>query len=345
MKRRFEHADEGTYWEIGIQGIWVTTRAGALGTAGAEHDTVRGTTVEEVEADAERRIADKLAAGYREVAEPGAGAFDPAMLSRLVAERSTAPLPEIADTTADELTAWRSLVDHADLSEWAERMVFANPCDPAKTSFAHLAKTMTMDIYGCALVCGTFSNVEFLCGWDNDDERTYLVSQLPASGGRHPVYWFAAHHVELDRHHWSSITSFVWRDREDAGEHVPVEPAYLDPVALSRRSRWLTCALAGVGFGSIEEDAEHVADVARFAEEAAVLGEHPHLACYWLLHHAIAGNADLLSTALERTRDAAHPWVVELRKLVERPALDLGAVDADYIAQFRSGAPRRAFAG
>jgi len=347
MKRRFENASEGIYWEVAIAGSWLNVRGGALGAPGADEDSKNFGTVAAVEAEAARRIDERLAAGFREVMEPAAGTFDARTLWNLIAERSEAPLPPFESTSAGELAVWRALAANADLSVWADRMVLGSPVDPAKIGFGKYAGQMTRDVHGCAVVCAMFSNLEILCAWDDDDEQTFLVSRTPTAGGFHRVYWFVARFVELDGYCFPSISSFLWRDREVRSELPAIEPEYLDPIVLSRRSTWLTSALAGVGHGSMEEDTKNVADVARFEAESALLAEHPHLACYWLLHHHVAGNTRMLATALERSDGSAHPWVRGLRGLVSRSTaaapLHIGCLDSNYCEEFARGAPRRAF--
>lgn len=125
-------------------------------------------------------------------------------------------------------------------------------------------------------------------------------------------------------------------------------PPHLDPITLSRRSTWLTCALVGVGTGSLEEDTKNVADVANFSEEAPFLAEHAHLACYWLLHHYIAGNTDMLDAAIAQSRGSSHPWVAQVRELVEQAdqsPLRIGAITSDYLERFAQNAPDKAFSG
>lgn len=348
MKRRFESEKDGAYWEVGVQGSWLTTSTGPVGASGGQADSEMFRTVEEVLAEASRRIEDKLSSGYVERAEPSAGSFDASLLWRLVAERSESPLPNLVGSPEDELAAWRAFGEKADLSDWAERLIFTELCNPGTTSLAKLIATMTRNPHGTALVCAGFSNLEFLCGWDDDDECTFLVDRTATQGGYHRVYGFEARLLELDDKSWSSITSFVWRDRENTEMLPSLAPLYLDPLTLSRRSTWLTCALAGVGMGSLEEDTKNVADVASFSEEAPFLAEHAHLACYWLLHHYIAGNTKMLEAALERSAGSSHPWVAELRGLIERAGsnspLKLGAISDDYLETFAKNAPARAFA-
>jgi len=347
MKRRFENREAGTYWEAGVQGSWLITKVGTIGVPGGEHNSQMFQTVHDVEAEATKRIADKLASGYAEILESDGDKFEPALLCALAAERAEAPLRGLGSVSEGELAAWRAISEGGDFSVWAERLVFGKMGGPSHKSFADLAATMTEEVYGTALVCATFSNLQLLCAWDDDDERTYLVSTAPASGGYHRVYWFVARFLELDSKSWPSITSFLWRDRESAVDLPPMQPVYLDPITLSRRSTWLTCALAGVGTGSLEEDTRNAADVAAFVDEAAVLCEHPHLACYWLLHHSIAGNTEMLGEALERTKSSSHPWVRELREIVAQAeaggSFQLGAIGQDFIEEFAREAPDSAF--
>jgi hypothetical protein len=248
--------------------------------------------------------------------------------------------------------AWKAVGKYADLTDWAPRMDFSPPweppCDPQKTTFAELVARMTTTPHGTALVCAAFANLEILCAWDDDDERTYLVDRTPTEAGFHRVHWFIARYLELDEKCWPSISAFFQRDREEAEVLPAAAPGHLDPLTLSRRSTWLSCALAGVGTGSIEEDTRGVADARSFRAEVELLSEHAHLACYWLLHHFVAGNTDMLASAMERSKQSAHPWVLEIRELLTRAGaegpLRIGALDDDYLEEFAQSAPDRAFA-
>ncbi|NTX17895.1 hypothetical protein HUA76_44795, partial [Myxococcus sp. CA056] len=55
-----------------------------------------------------------------------------------------------------------------------------------------------------------------------------------------------------------------------------------------------------------------------YTKEAKHFVSHPHWAAYWLLAHAMVGNAEALSDALERVEAIDNPVIVELRTTLKK---------------------------
>jgi hypothetical protein len=93
-------------------------------------------------------------------------------------------------------------------------------------------------------------------------------------------------------------------------------PALWDPMVLIQRDEWVTDLLKG----DLPEDfAELTAKAPAFSawkSEKALLGSHPHLALYWVAHHALAGNEKAFAEAARGCAKSKHALVRSMAKLL-----------------------------
>ncbi|MEZ6189180.1 MAG: hypothetical protein R3F62_29790, partial [Planctomycetota bacterium] len=88
-------------------------------------------------------------------------------------------------------------------------------------------------------------------------------------------------------------------------------PAHLDALALEERTKWIvTLLVEPVELGGLET----AATWEDWERERELLAAWPHLAAYWLFHHAVFGNREELAFAAEQA-DARYPAARELQQL------------------------------
>jgi hypothetical protein len=193
-------------------------------------------------------------------------------------------------------------------------------------------------------VCAAFSACDFVCGQDNDDERTYAAALAAGAGGLHPVYLYNPRELAYEPSH-ASIAALLG---ELGGTSPPppprasgAPPPLRDPVALSTRASWLACAVVGVSRGDIAEVTASAPGIAAFDAERDLLPTEPHLALYWLLAHACLGNAAELQATLAAAR--AHASLAELCDTVAGTAVRLGGIGPKFLAELRADGDARLF--
>jgi hypothetical protein len=148
-------------------------------------------------------------------------------------------------------------------------------------------------------------------------EWSYLAAWAP--GPTSPV--FTTHQDEWGDIWPAEASMAAWRAALAAGEEPKgrgsrLEP-HLDPIRLLPRSRWLSRVFLGVHAESRAEARKLAPGPAVWAKEKKELARWPHLAAYWLLHHAFFGSAVELAEALRLSKRVRHGVVAEARRVAE----------------------------
>lgn len=262
----------------------------------------------------------------------------------LIVDESPGELPDVS-AARTELDAWNALLPA--LPDVHGRWQLRRDVDAETQTLQELASSLFEDVHGVAAMVATLAGCRFVFGQDNDDERTWLAGCEASAAGLNPMYNFNPRQVELEPSPSGSMAEVLQTVLLDRRVDPRSAPEHAEgAVEVARRSFWLTGAIAGIGFGSITDDAAHAPAAADYDREKGAIASAPHLALYWICHHAIAGNRADLDDALAITCEVSHPWVAGARGLaveVQEGSARLASLDDAYVVRFRAEAPERVF--
>lgn len=121
-----------------------------------------------------------------------------------------------------------------------------------------------------------------------------------------------------------SLVGLVERERREKRAPPTKAPknvtlTRLDPIALSKRSYWLTTLLGGEEPDDLEREwKKNAPTFAVFESERTYLAEAPHLALYWLFAHALLRNEQAFREAYQATAGSKHAFVASARAFCKR---------------------------
>ncbi|WP_163999524.1 hypothetical protein [Pyxidicoccus caerfyrddinensis] len=179
------------------------------------------------------------------------------------------------------------------------------------------------------------SVVAFLCGavpiGVDPDAGAYLVAGWGIGAKTSPVASFLFNDVspadeEPGDFAWEAPSIRALLKTRGASERGGKSNAAANELArLYRRGIWLAQLVHKVDREDHDDPVDAIVLTARdaspmrvYTKEAKHFVSHPHWAAYWLLAHAMVGNAEALSDALERVEAIDNPVIVELRTTLKK---------------------------
>jgi hypothetical protein len=166
----------------------------------------------------------------------------------------------------------------------------------------------------------------------------WLAQAEGTSGGKSATYIYDHETGKLARK-TGSIEELVRRSRKlpriEASTSTP-KPLF-DPVALYKRTYWLTTLLGGTEPDDLDHELKKNAPpLSAFEKEKALLPTASHLALYWLFAHMILRNEDAFAEAYGLTKGSKHAFVASARvlckKLFDDPKTSAGALTPKWRA-------------
>ena len=223
------------------------------------------------------------------------------------------PLREVlGDRLSPELAVWLDAAEHRPTMRPGVSSTVAAAVDAEDGTWLARLQGLFLPVSAVVVDDEEIRHAAWVAGPEGTSAVYYTHQDEPGFWYEHPslaslLGGLLVRGDEGPRQRWERAVELLAR-----GEAPPM-PAHLDVAALYPRTGWLTHHLTTV---ELAEGLPEAPGLDVWERERELVPHWPHLQAYWLLHHLIFDNRELLPYLVEHA-DRRHPAVGELASLAE----------------------------